>query len=65
MDESTGVPPLSKVNIEKVDIHVPDEAEQVIIGSLFHNLDNQLTAQFQKIEQLKQLKAAYLQRMFV
>jgi len=39
--------------------------EQIAIGNFFHNLDNQITSQAQKLEQLKQLKAAYLQKMFV
>jgi len=44
---------------------IPTLPEQIAIGNFFRNLDNQITAQSQKVEQLKQLKAAYLQKMFV
>ncbi|MCL2398613.1 MAG: restriction endonuclease subunit S, partial [Defluviitaleaceae bacterium] len=46
-------------------ITAPCKKEQVAIGNFFRNLDNQITTQTQKLEQLKQLKAAYLQKMFV
>ena len=39
--------------------------EQTAIGNFFRTLDNQITTQAQKLEQLKKLKAAYLQKMFV
>jgi len=39
--------------------------EQTSIGNFFRNLDTQITAQADKIERLKQLKAAYLQKMFI
>ena len=65
MDESTGVPSLSKVNIEKVVVSVPEETEQIAIGRFFRNLDEQIAMQTHKLEQLKQLKTAYLQHMFV
>ena len=40
-------------------------SEQSAIGDFFHKLNKQLVAQTQKLEKLKQLKAAYLQKMFV
>ena len=43
----------------------PTPAEQTVIGNFFHNLDSQITTQTKKIEQLKLLKKAYLQKMFV
>jgi len=44
---------------------IPTLPEQIAIGNFFRNLDNQIATQSQKVEQLKQLKAAYLQKMFV
>jgi type I restriction enzyme S subunit len=65
MDESTGVPSLSKVNIEKIDICIPCADEQTTIGSFFCKLDEQIVTQAHKLEQLKRLKAAYLQKIFI
>lgn len=42
-DESTGVPSLSKVNINSTDVKVPDLAEQTKIGDYFRNLDSLIT----------------------
>jgi len=64
-DESTGVPSLSKINIENIVKYVPSYDEQKCIGSFFFALDNQIDAQTQKTEQLNRLKSAYLQKMFV
>jgi type I restriction enzyme S subunit len=64
-DESTGVPSLSKINIENIVRYVPNYNEQKCIGSFFLALDIQIDIQNQKIEQLNCLKNAYLQKMFV
>ena len=58
-------PNLSLEQIRDLIIYTPSRKEQTVIGNFFYNLDNQITAQNQKVEQLKQLKAAYLQKMFV
>lgn len=42
-DESTGVPSLSKVAINSVDISVPKSEEQVRIGTVFFRIDNLIT----------------------
>jgi len=42
-----------------------EKDEQIAIGKFFRNIDNQITTQQQKLTQLKQLKSAYLQKMFV
>ena len=42
-DESTGVPSLSKVAINSVDISVPKFEEQVRIGTVFFRIDNLIT----------------------
>ncbi|MCL2392546.1 MAG: restriction endonuclease subunit S, partial [Oscillospiraceae bacterium] len=65
LDESTGVPSLSKTNIESIPRRVPTRAEQIAIGNFFRSLDGQITAQAQKVDQLQTLKKAYLQKMFI
>lgn len=49
-----------KMPIPKIDI-----AEQCAIASFFTNLDRQITLQSQRLEKLKQIKAACLDKMFV
>ncbi|ACL77035.1 restriction endonuclease subunit S [Ruminiclostridium cellulolyticum] len=39
--------------------------EQTAIGNFFHTLDRQIIAQEQKLNRLKQLKSAYLQKMLI
>ena len=58
-------PNLSLEQIGDLIICTPSRMEQMTIGNFFHNLSNQITTQTQKLEQLKQLKTAYLQKMFV
>ena len=50
---------------EEMPIPFPSLSEQKAIGELFHNLDNQIVAQQTKLDNLKQLKSAYLQKMFI
>lgn len=63
-DESTGVPSLSKVNIAKIDISIPMKDEQFAIASYFQNLDILIQNTTNKVDSLKQVKAASLQSMF-
>lgn len=42
-----------------------DEKEQTVIASYFTNLDRQITLHTQRLEKLKQIKAACLDKMFV
>ena len=64
-DESTGVPSLSKVNINSTEIASPSLAEQQQIGSYFRNLDHLITLHQRELEKLKNLKKACLEKMFV
>ena len=49
-----------------IDIWVPnDKAEQYQIASYFRNLDIQISEQEKRLEKLKQIKAACLDKMFV
>lgn len=63
-DESTGVPSLSKQNIENISLAIPDKIEQQRIAEYFKNLDSLIEATTKKIETLKQTKLACLQSMF-
>ena len=56
---------INSTDIKEAMIPIPCNEEQIAIGNFFYNLDDQITTQRQKLEQLKQLKAAYLQKMFV
>lgn len=47
------------------EVHIPQKEEQEIIGRYFTNLDRQITLQSQRLEKLKQIKAACLDKMFV
>ena len=64
-DESTGVPSLSKENINKTKFKIPAISEQKKIGIIFQNLDSLITLHQHKIHNLKRLKRALLQKMFV
>ena len=64
-DESTGVPSLSKENINKTKFKIPAISEQKEIGTIFQNLDTLIALHQHKIDNLKHLKRALLQKMFV
>ena len=65
MDESTGVPSLSKTIINKVEILAPTLPEQQKIGRYFNKLDNLITLHQQECEELQKIKKFMLQNMFV
>lgn len=64
-DESTGVPSLSKTAINEIDILVPKEPEQRVIGSYFAQLDHLITLHQRKVDKLKNIKKSMLEKMFV
>lgn len=49
----------------KIEILVPSIDEQRCIGDYFTTLDHQITLQTQRLEKLKQIKSACLDKMFV
>lgn len=63
-DESTGVPSLSKNNIDKIRTCIPNKSEQQSVASFFTSLDAQISASTSRLASLKQMKAASLQAMF-
>lgn len=52
-------------NFLKIKDYIPSQDEQIKIGNFFKELDDSITLQEQKIEALKQMKKAFLQKMFV
>ena len=64
MDESTGVPSLSKMAINKVNVFAPSVTEQTKIGAYFSNLDHLITLHQRKCDEIKTLKKYMLQKMF-
>ncbi|MFB0972098.1 MAG: restriction endonuclease subunit S, partial [Neofamilia sp.] len=65
MDESTGVPSLSKSVIESVALPFPILEEQRKIGSVFKQLDDTIALHQQKVAHLKTLKGTLLNKMFI
>lgn len=63
-DESTGVPSLSKVTINKILRKVPANEEQQKIGDFFSKLDRQIELEEQKLEKLEEQKKGYMQKVF-
>lgn len=63
LDESTGVPSLSKRVIETLSVYVPDKKEQRAIGNLFFFLDTLIAATQHRIDTLEHVKKALLQHV--
>jgi len=64
-DESTGVPSLSKLIINNVDIFSTTPEEQQKIGTYFRQLDELIEQHGTQLTKLKQIKTACLEKMFV
>ena len=64
MDESTGVPSLSKTIINKVEVLSPTLPEQQKIGNYLNKLDHLITLHQRKCEETRKLKKYMLQKMF-
>ncbi|HDT7296775.1 restriction endonuclease subunit S [Enterococcus faecalis] len=58
----TNLVPMSE--IKKWDILIPSKKEQILVGLFLKKLDNTITLHQRKLEQLKELKKAYLQLTF-
>lgn len=64
-DESTGVPSLSKIVINEVNVLIPKYDEQKKIGIFFVRIDNLIATHQRKIEKLQNIKKAFLNEMFI
>uniref|UniRef100_UPI003FF08B00 restriction endonuclease subunit S n=1 Tax=Alloprevotella sp. TaxID=1872471 RepID=UPI003FF08B00 len=60
----SSVPRLDRSILEKLRINLPSLPEQRAIASYFTTLDAQITLQRERLEKLKQIKAACLEKMF-
>ena len=63
-NEASGVPSLSKVTIEKIDIKIPGLPEQQKIADCLSSLDELIAAQTQKLDTLKAHKKGLMQQLF-
>ena len=63
-NEAGGVPSLSKTNIYKIKIFVPELLEQQKIASCLSSLDELIIAQKEKLELLKNHKKGLMQNLF-
>lgn len=61
----SGVPTLNRNDVHKIKVSIPSFDEQQAIASYFTSLDKQITLQTQRLEKLKQIKSACLDKMFV
>jgi len=55
---------INKSEIEKVLLHAPNKSEQAAIGNFFHTLDDTIALHQEKLEALKRMKTAYLDKIF-
>lgn len=58
------IPRLDRNVLSDLKIHLPSLPEQQAIASYFTSLDKQITLQSQRLEKLKQIKSACLDKMF-
>ena len=56
---------LNKNDLDGQNVYVPLETEQTQIGEFFKQLDNLITLHQRKVEKLKNIKSALLEKMFV
>ena len=66
LDESTGVPSLSKENIANYSLLIPRSVDiQRKIGRFFKNFDNLIALHQRELEKLQNIKKSCLEKMFV
>ena len=58
-------PQLTKKDVSNFQIQIPSAGEQIKIGDFFKQLDETITLQNNKLNKLKEMKKALLQKMFV
>jgi type I restriction enzyme S subunit len=64
-DESSGVPSLSQKSIYSTKVYCPKTTEEKVrIGSFFSKIDSVIALQQQYVDQLKEFKKGFLQKMF-
>lgn len=63
--QGTSIKGLTRDDVLSRQIGIPEPQEQAVIGKFFSSLDNVITLHQRKLESLKKLKKALLQRMFI
>ena len=56
---------INSAEIKEAEIKIPSVVEQKKIGNFFKNFDNKIANQQQILDNLKKLKKAYLQKIFI
>ena len=56
---------ISKNGVMRIEIPLPDIAEQRLVGEYFKSLDNLITLHQRKVERLQNIKKSCLEKMFV
>ena len=56
---------ISKSKVMEIKVPIPELAEQERIGGLFRQLDNLITLHQRKLKKMKNIKKAFLEKMFV
>ena len=56
---------ISKLKVMDVSVRLPTAEEQYMVGSFFKNLDSLITLHQRKLDALKKIKSALLEKMFV
>ena len=65
MAQGKSVVHLHNADLEKINLNFPSCDEQALISTYFQNIDNLITLHQRKLEKLKNLKKACLEKMFV
>lgn len=66
MKTSSAIPHISPADIRNFPLSLPEDSnERRLIASYFTSLDHQISLQSQRLEKLKQIKSACLNKMFV
>ena len=65
MAQGKSVVHLHNADLEKINLNFPSYDEQALISTYFQNIDNLITLHQRKLEKLKNLKKACLEKMFV
>ncbi|MBU5428432.1 restriction endonuclease subunit S [Tissierella pigra] len=56
---------INSTDIKEAYILIPNNEEQIKIGEYFNNLDNLITLHQHKLEELKEIKKGFMQKMFI
>ena len=63
--QAANIPSVSKTDVEKFNIDLPQVDEQKRISKFFDQIDNLITLHQRQVEKLKNIKSALLEKMFV